>query len=645
MPKIPKIKLAAEYLLKLADAHAEAKAEEAEQAHEQSETPEQEALEHMPGEYEEHGEVLPEESPEPELSEHPEVEGLPEGLEDTDLPSEEAHEDAAVEQMLSQLSPEQIDQLASQLSEDIQHPEQREDDDTAELAQAIQEHLADNPEAAVPEASSEKMAALNLMKSAEYIEGFLNQATSSGVSIKEAVDTYDYTLVNFLNEIKTAATKEKHELEESSEEEKSEHEDKEEELDELKKAAYFQGIVERAREYGFTDFETLGFVKQAGLADLLRATKAGIKSTATKARDAVKDVAENPRVRGAAKNLGRFLKDTKPVKAVRDTIDETKNAVGVAARKAKSLFKDLTTSKNKPKRSPFAARIRGEGADFGYVDRSGGGGAPFFKKKAELDDKVAAYHEGFFLQGETYGFTPIEINELLKQSGVTARVARKGVEGIRRARKAVRPTKIPSAYEAASARYPAGATFPDIPGTPSAAAAASSKPGASAAHAAESAEKGRFKGDPFTLDEREMYRQAQRKPANHRTPEEQELIHRMDHESAARVHSGEKSRATPLPDKETAAQKKLRNKARAQADPSSEASFANTFDHAMSGVEGPLPPGMEHAIAARLGRAGKFVVDNPLTSGVAGGVGAFGLAHGLAGSPHEIPEQYYPYQR
>lgn len=258
MPKIPKIKLAAEYLLKLADAHAEAMPEGLEQAHEQAETPEEEALEHMPGEYEEHGETHPEElqespmyeqeeSPEPEMFEHPEGEVSPEELEASSHPDEEMHDDAAIEHMLSQLSPEQMDQLASQLSADIQHPEQHEGDDTAELAQAIQEHLEQNPEAAAPEASPEKMAALNLMKSAEYIEGFLNQATFSGVSIKEAVDIYDHTLVNALNEIKTAAAKEKHELEESAEEEEAEHKNKEEKLDELKKSAYFQGLVERAR--------------------------------------------------------------------------------------------------------------------------------------------------------------------------------------------------------------------------------------------------------------------------------------------------------------------------------------------------------------------------------------------------------------
>ena len=660
MPKIPKIKLAAEYLLKLADAHAEAMAQDPEQAHEQAETPEQEALEHMPGEYEEHGEALPEEpqeaptheqeeSPEAEMFEHPEGEVSPEELEASPHPDEEGHDDAAIEHMLSQLSPEQVDQLASQLSADIQHPEQHEGDDTAELAQAIQEHLEQNPEAAAPEASPEKMAALNLMKSAEYIEGFLNQATFSGASIKEAVDIYDHTLVNALNEIKTAAAKEKHELEESASEEEAEHKNKEEKLDELKKSAYFQGLVERAREYGFTDSETLGFAKQAGFADLLRAAKSGIKSTATKARDAVKGVVENDKLRNTAKNLGRFLKDTKPVKAVRDVADEAKNAYGVASGKAKGLFKDITTAKNKPKRSPLAPRIKGEGAEFGYTDRPGGGGAPFTKKKAELDDKTAAYHEGFFSQGEAYGFTPTEITELLKQSGLTARVAGKGIEGIRRARGAVRPSKIPTAFEAASARYPAGATFPDMPGA-SSAAAASSKPGASAAHAAEETAKKSTKHKSFTeglfTEAEEMEYEVARRMASHlRTPEQQKLIDLAERAAASRTTAGKASRSSPIPSTETAAQKKLRDKAHAQADPSGVASFENSLEHSMSGAEGPLPPGMQHAMAARLGRAGKFIAENPLMTGVAGGAGVVGLAHGLESKPQEIPEQYYPYHR
>lgn len=628
MPKIPKIKLAAEYLLKLADAHAEAMTEKSEQAHEQSETPEQEALEHMPGEYEEHGEAHPEElheapmheheeSAEAEMSEHPEGEVSPEELEASTPLSEEAHEDAAIEQMLSQLSPEQVDQLASQLSADMQHPEQNEGSDTAELAQAIQEHLTQNPEAAAPEASPEKMAALNLMKSAEYIEGFLNQATSSGVSIKEAVDAYDYTLVNALNEIKTAATKEKHELEESAEEEKAEHKNKEEKLDELKKAAYFQGIAERAREYGFSDLETLNFAKQAGLRDV-------------------------------AKNLGRYLKGTKPVKALGDVVEKTKNTISIPIEKAKGLYRDLSTSKNTLKRSPLAPRIKGEGADLGYAGRPGGG-ALFTKKKAELDDKTAAYHEGFFSQGEVYGFTPTEINELLKQAGLTSRVAGKGIEGIRRARGAVRPTKIPTAFEAASARYPAGTTFPDMPGA-SSVAAASSKPGASAAHAAEETAKKSTKHKSFTeglfTKAEEMEYEVARRMASHlRTPEQQKLIDLAERAAASRTTVDKATRSSPIPSTETAAQKKLRDKAHAQADPSGVASFENTLAHSMSGAEGPLPPGMQHAMAARLGRAGKFISENPLMTGIAGGAGAIGLAKGLESSPQEIPERYYPYQR
>lgn len=625
MPKIPKIKLAAEYLLKLADAHAKATAEESEQAHEQAETPAQETLEHMPGEYEEHGEVLPEEaheatnheheeSPAAEMSEHSEGEGLPDELEAAPPLNEEPHEDAVIEHMLSQLSPEQVEHLASQLSADIQHPEQNEGDDTAELAQAIQEHLAQNPEAAAPEAPSEKMAALNLMKSAEYIEGFLNQATSSGVSIKEAVDAYDHALVYALNTIKTSAEKEKHELEESIEEEKAEHKNKEEKLDELKKSAYFQGIVERSREYGFSDLETLNFVKQAGLRDV-------------------------------AKNLGRYLKGTKPVKAVKDVVEKTKNTISIPIEKAKGLYRDLSTSKNTPKRSPLAPRIKGEGADIGYVGRPGGGGAPFTKKKAELDDKTAAYYSGFLGKASAYGISEASALALLKQSMVSPANIAKGLNAAKAFRQARQATH--AAENAAEFAGRFGGTQAAHAAETAASNAAKTTAAHSAPHSAASGAKNskRALADIFTEDEYEAYLKATRGDKSLLDPVQKELINRAERQAQERVHAAQQSRAVPLEDTKTKAQKALEQKARAQANPSGEASFENTLEHSMSGAEGPLPPGMQHAIAARLGRAGKFMSENPLLSGVAGGAGAIGLSKGLESSPQEIPEQYYPYRR
>ena len=201
--------------------------------HEAGETPEQEALEHLPGQYEE-SEVEPEEIADPE-----------------------------VEQMLSQLSPEQLEELTSLLAEDMHGGEGADeaaglsnetedlgdDADPAELAQAIEEHLANNPEANPSDIPPEKMAALNFVKSASYIEGFIEQALERGSSVKEAVDIYDSALsksIAQLSSYKSAAY--------------SSH--SEEDLTE-KQAAYYEGVLERARECGFSDTETLHLVKSA----------------------------------------------------------------------------------------------------------------------------------------------------------------------------------------------------------------------------------------------------------------------------------------------------------------------------------------------------------------------------------------------
>jgi hypothetical protein len=155
--------------------------------HEMTEDPQQESLEHSPGGYEE-GEVEPEE-----------------------LTGE--HDDSHVEQLLSQLSPEEIEELTSLLAQDMHensHDDMEAHDgmeapvgaeeedadgvDTAALAEAIQQQLANSPEANPENVSPEKMAALDFVKSASYIEGFIEQALEHGATVKEAVDIYDTAL-------------------------------------------------------------------------------------------------------------------------------------------------------------------------------------------------------------------------------------------------------------------------------------------------------------------------------------------------------------------------------------------------------------------------------------------------------------------
>ena len=242
---------------KLAAAQLPPRAEEA--AHEASETPTEEAQEHLPTGYE---------AGEQEGEAEAQTGGMGEG---------------GLEQLLAQLSPEELEQLAAHLSTDMQNPQASEGgEDVASLAHAIQGHLTQNPEASVETADPQKMAALNFVKSAAYIEGFLNQAIETGISVKQAVDLYDNALTTTIENIKMAElsggqhkldldgdgkieasdlkklrTGKKHEKKESASEEREEH------SVDSKTAAYYEGVLERAREYGISDHTTLSIVKAA----------------------------------------------------------------------------------------------------------------------------------------------------------------------------------------------------------------------------------------------------------------------------------------------------------------------------------------------------------------------------------------------
>jgi hypothetical protein len=120
----------------------------------------------------------------------------------------EGGEGGGVEELLAQLSPEELEQLAQALSGEMQNPEQHEGgEDVAHLAQAIQGHLGENPEAmTAPGMPPEKAAAFDMIKSASYIEGFINQALVNGISVKQAVDLYDQALTETVEALsKTAA--------------------------------------------------------------------------------------------------------------------------------------------------------------------------------------------------------------------------------------------------------------------------------------------------------------------------------------------------------------------------------------------------------------------------------------------------------
>jgi hypothetical protein len=188
-----------------------------------------------------------------------------------------AQEGGDIEQMLAQLSPEELQQLAAQLGSEMQDPSASAGgDEVSELANAIEQHLAQNPEAAVAGAEPEKMAALRTVKSAGYIEGFIHQAVMGGANLKQAVDMYDNALTSTIFNLKQAALKGdqhkldlnnngkidssdlkniRHEKSETPTQEKKEHMNND--MEEVKEAAYYEGVFERAAEYGFSKQATV----------------------------------------------------------------------------------------------------------------------------------------------------------------------------------------------------------------------------------------------------------------------------------------------------------------------------------------------------------------------------------------------------
>lgn len=215
----------------------------AEEMHEAAESPEQEALEHASGAGE----------------------------------GGEAHEEGGIEHLLSQLSPEELEQLAAELSGDIQNPGATEGgEDVAGLAHAISAHLGQTPEADVAVSDPQKQAAFEFVKSASYIHGFINQAVHDGVSVKTAVDLYDSSLAMTIHNLKEAELSGgQHKLDVNkngkidSSDLKKLRANKSKASNDMdpKTAAYYDGVFERAREYGIPDYTTVAIIKSATIAD------------------------------------------------------------------------------------------------------------------------------------------------------------------------------------------------------------------------------------------------------------------------------------------------------------------------------------------------------------------------------------------
>jgi hypothetical protein len=120
-----------------------------------------------------------------------------------------------------------------------------------------------------------KSAELDFVKSAGYIEGFLERAVEHGATIKQAVDLYEQAFIQTADFVKQAQelTGAQHKLDVDGDgnigaddlKKLRKGKNEKNEIDE-KTAAYYEGILERAREYGFSDSDALDFVKSSALA-------------------------------------------------------------------------------------------------------------------------------------------------------------------------------------------------------------------------------------------------------------------------------------------------------------------------------------------------------------------------------------------
>jgi len=370
--------------------------------HESAESPEAEMLEHAPGGYEAGGE------------EHPE------------------HGDAEAEHMLSQLSPEELEHLAAQLHGDhagaAEHPEQPEGHDTAGIAQALEQHLAQTPEASPEGVPAEKMAALDFVKSASYIEGFLDHALAAGANVKEAVDMYDQVLTGTIEDlyktagafkglfkrkgmldhaaesagkVYSAAKKHSTKAYESAKKTTSKAYDSASKAakkhpgkaaggavaavaaggaavhhatkkDSEKTAAYYDGVFERAAEYGISYSDAMDFIKSAGIKDTVVKGVGKVKELAGKARQA-------------------YIDHKHPYRAkARKTQEAVSKGYETAKTKAKEIYS---------KHPGTVAGVGGLAAGYRLGKN---------RAKEDESEKSAAYCAGIFKQALAYGYSENE---------------------------------------------------------------------------------------------------------------------------------------------------------------------------------------------------------------------------------------------
>ena len=259
--------------------------------------------------------------PDEQIASMLEQQGNPEHAahEAAETPEHEAAEHAGgheeeIEHLLSQLSPEELEQLVEEISQmrggEAGAPEGA--DQIPAAAAGIEQQLSNHPavaEETAPqpnpdEATLAKQSAINFIKSANYIEGFLEQAMGRGMGLKQAVELYDSAFTATFNQLKQSELIGDQKKIDVNHNGKIDGDDlkklragkKTTEVDE-KTAAYYEGVLERAREYGLSDAQALQVVKEAIEKD------AGIGEAVERGVTALKEVGHN--TYNAAKSIAK----------------------------------------------------------------------------------------------------------------------------------------------------------------------------------------------------------------------------------------------------------------------------------------------------------------------------------------------------
>jgi DNA-binding transcriptional MerR regulator len=242
-----------------------------------------------------------------------------------------------IEHLLSQLSPEELEQLVQEISqmqeggaEGAGAPPEGADQIPAAAA-GIEQQLSNHPavaEETAPqpnpdEATLAKQSAINFIKSANYIEGFLEQAMGRGMGLKQAVELYDSAFTTTFNQLKQSELIGGQKKLDVNHNGKIDGDDLKKlragketaEVDE-KTAAYYEGVLERAREYGMSDAEAIQVVKEA------MEKSAGKESLLTRGATAL-GTAVGTGIR-KTKEIGKSVKGTadRAGKAVYNTVSE-----------------------------------------------------------------------------------------------------------------------------------------------------------------------------------------------------------------------------------------------------------------------------------------------------------------------------------